>query len=150
MTVSELPNEYLLEEEDEDDTPIPKPRQIEAEYQKAIKRIIERAKQRGRMRAREQVDKEATSQAQSRVLSPFMVKRNSEQPRISEILLSPVQHRVLKMAPFVAEPVSKAKEDDQSSSQDLLKLPGLMRTKQTVFDRFSEKQDLIREVQQLR
>lgn len=81
-----------------------------------------------------------------------MVKRNSEQPRIPDILLSPVSRsRVRKIAPIVEEPVPKAKlEDDQSSSQDLLKLPGLMRTKQTIFDRFSEKQDLIREVQQLR
>ena len=38
----------------------------------------------------------------------------------------------------------------EESSQDLLKLPGLMRTKQSVFDRFSEKQDLIRHVQTLR
>ena len=79
-----------------------------------------------------------------------MVKRNSEQTRIPDILLSPVSRRVHKMAPIVEQPVSKAKADDQSSSQDLLKLPGLMRTKQTIFDRFSEKQDLIREVQQLR
>ena len=44
-------------------------------------------------------------------------------------------------------PLNPSFNEDMQSG---MRLPGLMRTKQTVFDKVSEKQDLIRHVQTLR